>query len=48
MIDEIREVFNLPPLPDGMGKRLPIRGEYYLIGTDGSVVKKGEETKNGT
>lgn len=48
MIDEIREVFNLPPLPGEMGKRLPIRGEYYLIGTDGSVVKKGEETKNGT
>lgn len=29
MIDEIRELFNYPPLPDGMGQRAPIRGEYY-------------------
>ena len=27
--DEIREMWNLPPLPDGLGKTLPIRGEYY-------------------
>ena len=28
-IDEAREVFNLPPLPDGQGQRLMARGEYY-------------------
>ena len=28
-IDEIRELFNYAPLPDGLGKRVPIRGEYY-------------------
>ena len=28
MIDEIRELFNLPPLPDGAGQVAPIRGEY--------------------
>ena len=47
MIDEIREVFNLPPLPNGMGQRLPVRGEYYLLGADGSVTKKGDEAANG-
>jgi len=27
-IDEIRELFNYEPLPDGVGKYTPIRGEY--------------------
>lgn len=31
MIDEIRELFNYPPLPDGYGEANPIRGEYYMI-----------------
>lgn len=31
MIDEIRNVFNLPPLPNGLGQRIPIRGEYYFL-----------------
>lgn len=55
MIDEIRELFNLPPLPGDQGKRLPIRGEYYLL-NDGSAKskenddsaksKEGEKQKN--
>lgn len=28
-IDEIRELFNYDPLPDGKGQFAPIRGEYY-------------------
>lgn len=28
-IDELREIWNLPPLPDDMGQVIPIRGEYY-------------------
>lgn len=28
-IDEIRALFNYPPLPDGAGQMAPIRGEYY-------------------
>lgn len=28
-IDELREIWNLPPLPEGMGEAIPIRGEYY-------------------
>ena len=31
MIDEGREVFNMPPLPDGAGQRFVARGEYYFI-----------------
>ena len=27
--NEIREIFNLPPLPEPIGSQLPIRGEYY-------------------
>ena len=28
-LDELREIWNLPPLPDGQGQVIPIRGEYY-------------------
>ncbi len=28
-VDELREIWNLPPLPDGKGQAIPIRGEYY-------------------
>ena len=31
MIDEIRELFNYDPLPDGAGQHAPIRGEYYMV-----------------
>ena len=30
-IDEIRELFNYEPMPDGSGKHAPIRGEYYFV-----------------
>lgn len=30
--NEIREIWNLPPLPDPVGSQLPIRGEYYNVG----------------
>lgn len=39
--DEIREMWNLPPLPNGMGRAFPIRGEYYNLG-------ESKEEKNGT
>ena len=42
LIDEIREVFNLPELPNGEGKRAPIRGEYYFVG-EGENPKDGEQ-----
>lgn len=27
--NEIREIWNLPPLPEPLGSQLPVRGEYY-------------------
>lgn len=30
-IDELREVWNLAPLPNGLGQRIPRRGEYYFL-----------------
>jgi len=33
--DEIREIWNLPPLPNGEGQAYTIRGEYYFIDKDG-------------
>lgn len=29
--NEIREIWNLPPLPEPIGNQLPIRGEYYNV-----------------
>ena len=33
-INEVRELFNYPLLPDEEGNKLPIRGEYYFVGED--------------
>ena len=30
--NELREIFNLPPLDDDIGNTLPARGEYYNVG----------------
>lgn len=46
--DEIREIWNLPPLPNGQGQAYTIRGEYYLLGSDGSVTKKGDDLTSGS
>ena len=34
--NEIREIWNLPPLPEPYGSQLPVRGEYYNIGDEGN------------
>lgn len=34
--NEIREIWNLPPLPEPLGSQLPIRGEYYNVGDEGN------------
>ena len=39
--DEIREIWNLPPLPNGQGQAYTIRGEYYLMNEDGSFTREG-------
>ena len=46
--DEIREIWQLDPLPDGQGQAYTIRGEYYLLNSDGSAQKQGGEPKNGS
>lgn len=46
--DEIRDIWNLPPLPNGQGQAYTIRGEYYLLGADGSAAKQGGQPTNGT
>ena len=46
--DEIREIWNLPPLPNEQGQAYTIRGEYYLLGADGSATKQGGQATNGT
>ena len=43
MIDEIRELFNYEPLPDGAGQHAPIRGEYYMVDEG----KEEPDTDNG-
>ena len=48
MIDEIRELFNYAPLPDGAGQHAPIRGEYYMVdqGRPDQQEKEQEEKKD--
>jgi hypothetical protein len=41
--DEIRAIWNLPPLPDGAGQAYTIRGEYYILEADGSRRRAGLE-----
>ena len=41
--DEIREIWNLPPLPNGLGKTYTLRGEYYLVDEDGNIIKKADD-----
>lgn len=41
MVDEIRELFNYPPLPDGTGQVVPIRGEYKAVE---SLVQEDQES----
>ena len=42
-IDDIRELFNYEPLPDGAGKKAPIRGEYYFSTDDQKDLKEDED-----
>lgn len=37
--DEVREIWNLPPLPDGIGQTYTIRGEYMMIDENGNMTR---------
>ena len=45
-IDEIRELFNYDPLPDGTGQHVPIRGEYYFA-DEGKQPDEPDEEEQG-
>ena len=45
--NEIREIWNLPPLPAPYGDQLPVRGEYYNVNdevTNDGTENNSEET----
>jgi hypothetical protein len=42
LIDEAREIWNLPQLPNSLGQMYTLRGEYYLIDMKGNIVKKAD------
>jgi len=44
-IDEIRELFNYAPLPDGAGQYTPIRGEYHNVQDKGNDDQSGDNGK---
>jgi len=44
-IDEIRELFNYAPLPDGAGQYTPIRGEYKDVQDSGDENKEEENNE---
>ena len=47
LIDEIRELFNYPPLENGAGQHAPIRGEYYMADEgQGGGENASQETNN--
>ena len=46
LIDEIRDMFNFPPLPDGAGQHAPIRGEYYMVDEGRPDSTKQEDKKD--
>ena len=43
MIDEARELFNYPPLPNGAGQHAPIRGEFYMVDEQSEGAADGTE-----
>lgn len=42
--NEIREIWNLPPLPEPLGSQLPVRGEYYNVGEEENDGNEGNQS----
>lgn len=42
--NEIREIWNLAPLPEEIGDQLPVRGEYYTVGEESQEVQDNAES----
>lgn len=45
--NELREILNLPPLPEDVGDQIPARGEYYDITHPPEGKSGAEDNKNG-
>ena len=45
--DDVRDVWNMAPLPDGQGQAYIIRGEYITISEDGSFTREGTDQTGG-
>ena len=43
--NEIREIWNLPPLPEPYGSQLPIRGEYYNVNEENDNDPKNDTSE---
>lgn len=41
--NEIREIWNLSPLPEPYGSQLPVRGEYYNVGEEKTETEQEED-----
>ena len=44
--NELREIVNLPPLPDDLGNQIPARGEYYDVTNPPEDKAGGDEGGN--
>ena len=44
--NEIRDIWNLAPLPEPYGSQLPIRGEYYNVGEEEASAEGEEDNTN--
>lgn len=44
--NELREIFNLTPLPPPLGDQIPARGEYYNVNDEGDENDDGSEDGN--
>ena len=44
--DEVREIWNLPPIPDGEGQEYIIRGEYWNANEKINESQEGGDNEN--
>lgn len=47
LIDEGRALLDWEPLPNGLGQKIPIRGEYHFLGEEDPDDEQEEQTDPG-
>ena len=45
--NELREIENLPPLPEPYGSQIPARGEYYDVSNPPETKKPADDQNGG-